>query len=134
MMIQTLCRLAQNAAIQSLIRDVFMKKKLLIKVLAILEETYPEAYSISRITKKLNVSIDGEFSKVVRYLKAKRKVIAPERLQSDSRINITPEGIDFFLQNQLLESEQKRNEIMKWTMMVIAGATIVNLIIAFMPK
>ena len=108
-----------------------MDRKLLIKTLEWLEKTYPTDFSVSNLTKKLDVSYDGEFSKIIRYLRATHKVIAPENLQYNSRISIVPEGIDFLEQVKLIDSREKIDKTIKWATIIIAGATVINLIILF---
>ena len=107
-----------------------MDKRLLIKTLELLKRAYPTDFAVSNLTKKLGVSYDGEFSKIIRYLRATHKVIAPEKLQYDSRITIVPDGIDFLSELRLIETNEKRNEIIKWVTVVIAFTAVINLIVA----
>lgn len=105
-----------------------MERKLMINILELLLETYPESYSISRLTKKLDVSIDGEFSKVIRYLKERSKIIVEgaDKLQQDSKITITPNGIDFLFEIKHLESEEKRNNFLLLATITIAISAILQ--------
>lgn len=83
-----------------------MDRKFLIKLLELLDETYPESYSVERLTKKLNLAKDGIFSKSIRYLKLRDKIIATDVLHPKDLISITPEGIDFFDNLKSLEFKE----------------------------
>lgn len=121
-----------------------MNHRLLIRVLELLEETYPECYYVERLIKKLNIfSYDGEFSKVIRYLKDKNKIDVSfrdfdgaypqwRRLQQGDKISITPNGIDFLTEIKLIETNKKINNRIMWATMIIALATIINIIITIL--
>jgi len=118
-----------------------MNHKLLIRVLELLEETYPECYHAERLIKKLNIfSYDGKFSKVIKYLKEKNKINVAfkdfdgtypqwRRLQQGDEVSITPDGIDFLIKIKLIELNEKRNNRLMWATIIIALATVINIII-----
>jgi len=118
-----------------------MNHKLLVQILEILEETYPECYHAGKLIKKLGLhSFDGEFFKATKYLRSKRKIIVGynipdnsnrEILQQGDEISITPDGIDFLVELKSIEVNEKRNNLIMWATIVIALATIINIIIAF---
>lgn len=109
-----------------------MDRKFLIRILELLDETYPESYSVERLTKYLNVIKDGIFSKSMRYLRLRNKIIATEVLHPKDMISITPEGIDFLSDIKLLEvkennSNQQTEILQKQTLFteLLAVATLV---------
>jgi len=117
-----------------------MDNKLLLKILELLEETYPESYSVERLTGKLRVSIDGEFSKITKYLGESKKITIMHNgtiitgsgtLEQRNRITITNEGIDFLLQKKLLKAEEIRNKIIVGATITIAIVGIISLISIF---
>jgi len=113
-----------------------MDRKLLIKTLEMLEETYPADYSIERLTSKLNVPIDGEFFKIVRHLELSKKVhIRYENVdrramkpQQGDRIVIMPDGIDFLTEIKIQESREMMNKLIVIATIVIALSAIVTLL------
>ncbi len=107
-----------------------MNRELLVRTLELLERTYPTDFSVINLTKKLGVSVDGDFSKIIRYLRAKHKIIATERLQFDDRISINPDGIDFLIKLKDLEINEKRNKLIVWATIVIAFATLINVLVS----
>jgi len=118
-----------------------MDNKLLIKILDTLEETYPEMYHAEKLAKNLNTSINGEFYKIIKYLKESKKVEIRynkdpsdmrERLRQGDEVSITNEGIDFLTDKKLLESNEKRNNIIKWATIIIAISTLINLIVGIL--
>ena len=121
-----------------------MNHKLLIKTLELLEETFPQFYHAKRLVGKLGLhSFDGEFFKVIKYLKTKGKIIVGynipdnsnrEILQQDDEVSITPEGIDFLIKIKLIETNKKLNKIMVWATGVIALATFINVCISLLSK
>lgn len=118
-----------------------MDNKLLIKILDTLEETYPERYHVEKLTKKLNTSIDGEFYKIIKYLKESKKIEIiynkdtsnrRERLQQGDMISITNKGIDFLTDKKLLETNERRNNIITWATIIIAISAIITLIVGIL--
>ncbi|MCD4770942.1 hypothetical protein K8R30_00820 [archaeon] len=114
-----------------------MKTKLMITFLGFLEEAYPSHYNVEKLRKRLKLpSLDGEFFKVVKYLRATNKIIVHfpetriastgrEKLISWDEITITPEGIDFLSRMKSLDAEEKRNgAITKATVVLALAATI----------
>jgi len=134
-----------SAIISNLFKSKYYSKvmdnRLLIKILDTLEETCPETYHIGKLAKKLNTSIDGEFYKIIKYLKESKKVKITyvkdpsdprERLQQNDWVLITNEGIDFLTDKKLLESNEKRNNIIKWATIIIAISALINLIVGIL--
>ena len=117
-----------------------MNNKLLIKILGLLEQKYPEISLAEELAKKLDIKIsNNEFSKVLKYLRDSEKIkIVPviDGLSSkiiyvspNDEISITNDGIDLLAQKKLLMVNERRNDIMKWATIVIAISTVINLFI-----
>ena len=123
-----------------------MNHKLLIRVLELLEETYPECYHAERLIKKLNIfSYKGEFSKVIKYLTEKNKInvifkdsigscLQWRILQQGDKISITPDGIDFLIKIRLIEINKRLNKIIVWATGIIAISTFVNVCVHLLFK
>lgn len=113
-----------------------MNRKLLIKILELLEETYPRFYHAGKLMKKVGLyEIDGEFSKIIRYLTSTHKIILvpsttseDDRLVSNDEITINPEGIDFLSELILIKTREKLNRWIVYATIVIAISTLVNLL------
>jgi len=120
-----------------------MNRKLLIKILELLEGTYPAFYHAGKLTGILGVSLDGEFSQILRYLKetGKINIVFPESriaptgryklaswLMQIDEITITPEGIDFLNNLRLIETREKLNIWIVAATIVIAVSTFANLL------
>jgi len=118
----------------------------MIRILELLEETYPSFYHAGKLTRILKSSLDGEFSKIIRYLKATNKIIITlaedeylkpmgyntmqrDNLLQQDGITITPGGIDFLIEIKQLEMNEKRNMILIWSTVAIAFFAFVSLII-----
>lgn len=130
-----------------------MGKNLLIKILEMLEETYPECYRVERLVKKLNVSLNGEFTKLIKYLYARKKIDVRlhnydgtypqsfERLQQNDEISITPEGIDFlsmiklqqtqYTQTKILDQQKLFTKILAMATAILALGTILQVLFYF---
>jgi len=116
-----------------------MNHKLLIRTLELLEETFPECYHAERLIKKLGAySFNGEFFKVIKYLKGKGKIIVRyniqdnnnrETLQQGDEISITPDGIDFLIEAKSIGVNEKRNNLIMRATIIITLATVINIII-----
>ena len=125
-----------------------MNRKLMMKVLELLEETYPSFYHAGKLMKKSGISsLDGEFSQILRYLKETEKInivfpesrIAPTGryklaswLMQIDEITITPGGIDFLTKMKNLEINEQRNKILVWSTVAIAFFAFVSLVIGLL--
>jgi len=113
-----------------------MNHRLLIRILELLEETYPQFYHAEKLIKMLGLhSFDGEFFEVIKYLKSKGKIIVAynipdnsnrEILRQGDEVSITPDGIDFLIKLKSIEVNEKRNSWIMWATIVIALATVIN--------
>jgi len=107
-----------------------MNRKLLIKILELLEETYPQIYHAGKLTRILRVSLDGEFFKIIRYLYSKRFVIISDlEIALDCEISITSDGINFLNELKLIETREKLNRWIVIATSIIAISTVVNVIL-----
>lgn len=107
-----------------------MDDKLLINTLETLEETYPEKYHIGKLVNKLGTSLNGEFFKIVKYLKESKKIEliylnkdpqeVRERLYVGDMIGINNDGIDFLKECKLQLSNERMNQSIKWATVIIA--------------
>lgn len=113
-----------------------MNRKLLIKVLKLLEETYPQLYHAGKLTRILGVSLNGEFSKIIRYLEESEKIEVRrigqdpsqnerERYYPNDEIKIKPDGINFLEEIKLLESREKIVQQQTNFTKILALATII---------
>ena len=125
-----------------------MNRKLIMRIVEILEETYPQHYKAERLRRKVGLlSLDGEFSQILRYLKETEKIdivfpesrIAPTGryelalwLMQIDEITIKPEGIDFLTKLELIQSNEKRNNILIWSTGAIAFFALVSLVIGLL--
>ncbi|GAI81628.1 unnamed protein product [marine sediment metagenome] len=115
-----------------------MNRKLLIKILELLEETYPENCKVSKLVKRLGLnSSDKEFSKVIAYLastskiqrKSHEELIRLTPTYPNDEISITSDGIDFLNESNLIETREKLNRWIVTATIVIAISTLANLIL-----
>lgn len=116
-----------------------MNRKLLTKILELLEETYPQFYHAGKLTRILGVSLDGEFSKIIRYLEESKKIEVRrigqdpsqnerERYYPNDEIKINPTGIGFLNELILIETRERLNRWIVAATIVIAVSTLVNLL------
>lgn len=116
-----------------------MNRKLLIKILELLEGTYPAFYHAGKLTGILGLSLDGEFSKIIRYLEKSEKIEVRrigqdpsqnerERYYSNDEIEINHTGINFLNELLLIETREKLNLWIVAATIVIAVSTLANLI------
>lgn len=124
----------------------------MIKILEELEESYSDKIVIEDLMKKVRVSdIDGELSKIIRYLKETEKIIVvlqPETLigskttrdklskwlQKIDEITITPDGIDFLTKLKRLETDRKRNYLALDTTIVLTQIAVIGIILTLSDK
>ncbi len=116
-----------------------MNRKLLIKTLELLEETYPQCYHAGRLIKKLGLSsYDGEFFQIIKYLKGQGKIIVGydipdnsnrEILQQNDEVSIIPEGIDFLNELRLINTRENLNWWLVTATIIIAISTLTNVLL-----
>jgi len=117
-----------------------MDRKLLIKILEVLERAYPSFCYAEKLRKIVKMpTLNGEFFKVIKYLKDTHKIIhvlwesklAPsqrDEIAPRDEITIKPDGIDFLNKLRLIESREKMNLWVTAATIVIAVSTLANLI------
>lgn len=113
-----------------------MNKELLIKILDLLEESYPEIYTASELYDELEKYDIKEFCKVIEYLEDSKKARVHtdseargkrmiHRVSERDRLEITPEGIDFLSQEKLAQSNERRNDVQSSFNIIIAITSII---------
>ncbi len=119
----------------------------MIRVLESLERAYPGPYNVKKLVEKLNVSIDGEFLKIIKYLKDTNKIIhvlvENEFMHSDyqrdvldwkDEISIVPKGIDFLEEIYLSENKKKMNKTMVGATTILAFGAFLQVIFYIISK
>ncbi|GEM_PF-3675593 len=129
-----------------------MDRKLIIKILELLEEAYTNPLKAEVLMKKTKLKdIDGEFSQIIKYLKETNKIIVvlvpenrmglatrrdelPKWLQKIDEITITPQGIDFLREIKRIETDKKRNELISDTTIVLTQIAILGIVFTIYEK
>lgn len=127
-----------------------MKRKLLIKLLELLEGTYPRHCKAEKLKRRLGLkSLDGKLSRILRYLKDTEKIniVFPESrisqtgrykldlwLMSVDEITITPEGIDFLTELKRLETDQNRSNLLLDSSIVLMQIAVIGIALAIYEK
>jgi hypothetical protein len=129
-----------------------MDRRLIIKILKLLEEAYTNSITAETLMKKTRLrDIDGQFSQIIKYLKDTNKIIVvlvPENrmglptgrdklhrwLQRVDEITITPAGIDFLTELKRLETDKTRNELLADTTIVLTQVAIIGIVLALYEK
>ena|SRR3989344_3852588 len=123
-----------------------MNRRTMIKMLEILEEKYPKQIVADELMQKLRLKdIDGEFSKILTYLRATNKTIVflPEsRVGKTQRqdfmkideITINPQGIDFLAEIKRIELDKSRNYLLLDTTIVLTQVAIIGIALTIYEK
>jgi len=118
-----------------------MKQGLLIKLLGVLEKSYPGSCSIEKLMYLTGLNnINGEIASIIKYLKETNKVVVvlvpentiggqtkrhllPKWLQKLDEVTITPIGIDFLaeLRKTFVQSTQNKAMASATTAMGVAA-------------
>ena len=124
-----------------------MNRKLMIKILELLEKAYTFPVTAEILMKKTGLyDIDGKFSQIIKYLNDTNKIIVvlvPENrmglptgrdklhkwLQKVDEITITPKGINFLNAIKLIEVNERRNRLIVLATIVIALASLLSFFI-----
>jgi len=118
-----------------------MDRKFLIKILEILEETYPQFYHAGKLMKYSGLpSLDGEFSKIIRFLEESGKIEVRrigqdpsqserERYYSNDEIEINYKGINFLNELILIETREKLNQWIVTATIIIAISAVSNFLL-----
>lgn len=113
-----------------------MKKNLIREILELLMEKYPSFYNSGKLAKELGYKLGGDFNKSIQYLSDSKRIQIMWDFDTRSRsiispneeLYITADGIDFYTNMELITSNYKASQAMRWATWVIAGATVANLI------
>ncbi len=123
-----------------------MNRKIMIKTLELLEEAYPSHNKAKELLKKLKIKkIEGEFEKIIRYLKATNKIIvhmpeskihptARDKLLEDDEITINPNGIDFMDKIKRSEIEKERNYLLLDTTITLTLVAVLGIALTILEK
>lgn len=123
----------------------------MIKVLEMLEEKYPNTAPVEDLMKRTKLKdVDGEISKILRYLKEKNKIeiIFPETkmghktgrynldkwLMIIDEIKIKPDGIDYLYSLKEVKATNKRNELSLDSTIVLTQIAIIGIVITLWSK
>ncbi len=118
-----------------------MKRNLMIKILELLEEVYPENYKVERLVKRLRLNFPNkEFSKIIAYLASTSKIqikineSVPGILltsRPNDEIYITYLGIDFLSEIKKLEMDEKKSNAITKATVVLALTGVIQALIYF---
>lgn len=120
-----------------------MNRKLMIKILQLLESVYPDNYKVAELANKLGLRfLDKEFSKVMAYLASSTKIIWKSDSENEGMISLSPigpkeecyitdSGIDFLTKLRSLEVEEYRSRATTKATIVLALVGFIEVIIYF---
>jgi len=129
-----------------------MNRRLLIKLLEQLMIAYPKFYSTEKLRKRLKMpSLEGEFTKIIQYLKATDKIIINfaenkyltpmgydpiqrDDLDKEDEIAITPLGIDFLMDLKKLDADENKNRLSLDLTLVLTQIAIIGIILTLYDK
>jgi hypothetical protein len=121
-----------------------MNRRLMIKILELLEKSYPKPCTAKELMEKTELKdIDGEFSKIMRYLKSSNKIIhllwesktglsRRDTFAELDEITIIREGIDFLTELKKVDIDDKRNKNIERATVVLALVGFIQAIVYFL--
>ena len=125
-----------------------MNRKIMMKILELLEETYPNPCTADILMREIELrDIDGEFFQIIKYLKDTHKIIivlvpenrmglptGREKLQKIDEITINPDGINFLDEMKRLETDKNRNFLLLDTAIVLTQIAIIGIVLTILEK